>query len=361
MTLRENTRQVTCGGVKIGGGARVSVQSMCNTDTRDVVATVRQIKMLQEAGCEIIRVAVPDTEAAKAVEKIKKSIDIPLVCDIHFDYKLALQCVDSGADKIRINPGNIGSIEKTREVAEKCKKFGLPIRIGVNGGSLEKNLWEKYGGPTADALVESALGHVRILEDCDFRDIVISIKASDVMTTVRAYQKLAEAVDYPLHIGITEAGTTWGGTVKSSVGIGAILASGIGDTIRVSLTGETSEEVKVGRKILQSLNLGGGKMVEFTSCPTCGRTCVDLIGVASEIEKRLYALEAKGAFGKPFHAAVMGCAVNGPGEAKNADIGIAGGKNEFLLFENGEIIRKIPQENVADDFIDTVLKKFGGN
>lgn len=361
MNLRSDTKKINVGGVIIGGGARIPVQSMCNTDTRDIASTVNQIKKLTELGCEIIRIAVPDTEAAEAVSSIKKQICIPLVCDIHFDYRLAIKCAENGADKIRINPGNIGSFENTRLVVNKCKERGIPIRIGVNGGSLEKKLLEKYGAPTADALCESAMNHVRILEDLDFQDICISIKASDVNTTISSYKKLAEICSYPLHVGVTEAGTTWGGTIKSSVGIGAILAMGIGDTIRVSLTGNTEDEVLVGRKILQSLKLGGNRMVEFTSCPTCGRTEVNLIETAEKIENELLNLENKGIFKKPFHAAVMGCAVNGPGEARNADIGIAGGKSEFLLFRNGEIIGKISEQNVVSEFVNICIEKFGGN
>ena len=361
MFTRNETRRVNCGGVPIGGGAPISIQSMTNTDTRDAEATVRQISELTEAGCQIIRVAVPDEAAARAVETIKKNITIPLVCDIHFDYKLALMCVDSGADKIRINPGNIGSVENTRLVTEKCKRAGIPIRIGVNSGSVEKQLLEKYGGATAEALVESALSHVKILEELGFYDTVISIKASDVNISLKAYEMMAERCNYPLHIGITEAGTINGGTIKSCVGLGAILSRNIGDTVRVSLTGDPAEEVRVARKALQALDLGGNRMVEFTSCPTCGRTCVDLIGVANDIESRLYALEAAGRFIKPFHVAVMGCAVNGPGEARNADIGLAGGKNEFLYFEKGEIKGKFPQETAAERFVNLIVEKFGGN
>lgn len=360
MAMRENTHVINVGGVKIGGGNKIPVQSMCNTDTRNVKETVNQIKTLEALGCEIIRVAVPDMTAAEAISDIKKQISIPLVCDIHFDYRLALKCAENGADKIRINPGNIGSIENTKLVVNKCKERNIPIRIGVNGGSLEKSLLEKYGSPCAEALCESAMQHVKILEDLDFNDICISLKASDVNTTISCYKRMSELCNYPLHVGVTEAGTTWGGTIKSSVGIGAILALGIGDTIRVSLTGKTEDEVMVGRKILQSLSLGGDRMVEFTSCPTCGRTEVDLIGTANKIETALYKLETEGRFVKPFHAAVMGCAVNGPGEARNADIGIAGGKKEFLLFQNGEIIGKLPQNDVVEKFIIICIEKFGG-
>lgn len=355
MAIRDNTKRISVGNVPVGGGAPVSVQSMCNTDTRDVKNTVNQIIRFEDAGCDIIRVAVPDMQAAEAVGEIKKQIHIPLVCDIHFDYRLAVKCAEKGADKIRINPGNIGSYENTKLVVDKCKERNIPIRIGVNGGSLNKKQLEKFGGITSEGLVESAMEHVKILEDLDFDDICISIKSSDVGTTIKAYEELSRVCNYPLHVGITEAGTEFGGMIKSAVGIGSILSRGIGDTIRVSLTGDPLKEVDAGRRILDALDLGGGKFVNFTSCPTCGRTCVDLIPVATEIEKRLLALENKKAFNKKFHVAVMGCAVNGPGEARNADIGIAGGVNEFLLFVNGEIIRKIPRESVVDDFIGIVL------
>ncbi len=354
--LRNETGKINVGGIEIGGGSRISVQSMTTTDTRDAVKTAEQIKRLADEGCDIVRVAVPDEEAARAIEKIKSKITIPLVCDIHFDYKLALMCVDGGADKIRINPGNIGSEEKTRVVTEKCKANRIPIRIGINGGSLEKQLLEKYGGVTAEAIVESAMGHIRILEEMNFNDIAVSLKSSNVPMTIEAYRLMAKQRPYPLHVGITEAGTVWGGTVKSCAGIGAILAMGIGDTIRVSLTGDPVEEVRVGRKLLQSLELGGNKMIEFVSCPTCGRCCVDLINTAAEIERKLMALEAKGVFKRPLHVSVMGCAVNGPGEAKNADIGLAGGKNEFLLFEKGVICGKLSAENAVEEFITRVVE-----
>jgi (E)-4-hydroxy-3-methylbut-2-enyl-diphosphate synthase len=356
MYLRNETRKINVGGIMIGGGSKIPVQSMTTSDTRDAMATVEQIKRLQEEGCEIIRVAVPDEAAARAIGEIRKNISIPLVCDIHFDYKLALMCVDGGADKIRINPGNIGSEEKTRAVTEKCKRNNIPIRIGINGGSLEKDLLEKYGGVTAEAIVESAMGHVELLESMDFYDIAVSLKSSNVPMTIEAYRLMAEKRNYPLHVGITEAGTVWGGTIKSCAGMGAILAMGIGDTIRVSLTGDPAEEVRVGRKLLQALELGGDRMIEFVSCPTCGRCCVDLIGTAAEIERRLMALEAQGQIKKKLHVSVMGCAVNGPGEAKNADIGLAGGKGEFLMFEKGVICGKLPQETAVDDFVARVLE-----
>lgn len=358
MVKRTGTRAVNCGGVIIGGGAPVSVQSMTNTDTRDVSATVRQILELEKAGCEIVRVAVPDVAAAEAVREIKRKIYIPLVCDIHFDYRLAIACVEGGADKIRINPGNIGSAEKTLAVTEKCKAAGVPIRIGVNSGSVEPKLLEKYGGPTAQALFESAAGHVRLLEEADFRDIVISIKASEVMTALEAYRLAAETFDYPLHVGITEAGTVRGGTVKSCVGLGAILSLGIGDTVRVSLTGDPVEEVRVAREALRALGLGKGKMVDLTSCPTCGRTQVNLIPIAEKVERGLEAMENEGLFKRPVKIAVMGCAVNGPGEAREADVGIAGGKGFFLVFENGEIVGKIDENGAADKFLAYIRNKF---
>ena len=331
---------------------------MTNTDTRDAGATVRQILALEKAGCDIVRVAVPDAAAAEAVREIKRKIHIPLVCDIHFDYRLAIACVDAGADKIRINPGNIGSAEKTLAVTKRCKAAGVPIRIGVNSGSVEKGLLEKYGGPTAEALFESAAGHVRLLEEADFHDIVISIKASDVRTALEAYRLTAEAYNYPLHVGITEAGTVRGGTIKSCVGLGAILSLGIGDTIRVSLTGDPVEEVRVGKDVLRALGLGKGKMVDFTSCPTCGRTEVDLIRIAEEVEKGLETMESEGVFKKPVKIAVMGCAVNGPGEAREADLGLAGGKGFFLVFENGEIIEKIDEKGATEKFLGYVRNKF---
>lgn len=331
---------------------------MTNTDTRDAGATVRQILALEKAGCDIVRVAVPDAAAAEAVREIKRKIHIPLVCDIHFDYRLAIACVDAGADKIRINPGNIGSAEKTLAVTKRCKAAGVPIRIGVNSGSVEKGLLEKYGGPTAEALFESAAGHVRLLEEADFHDIVISIKASDVRTALEAYRLTAEAYNYPLHVGITEAGTVRGGTIKSCVGLGAILTLGIGDTIRVSLTGDPVEEVRVGKDVLRALGLGKGKMVDFTSCPTCGRTEVDLIRIAEDVEKGLEAMESEGVFKKPVKIAVMGCAVNGPGEAREADLGLAGGKGFFLVFENGEIVEKIDEKGATEKFLGYVRNRF---
>ncbi len=338
------TREINIGGVKIGGNNPIAIQSMCNTDTRDVKSTVEQIKKLEKAGCEIIRVAVPDMQAAECIRDIKKSIDIPLVADIHFDYRLALKCMDNGIDKIRINPGNIGSADRVKQVADMAKKNHIPIRIGVNSGSLEKELVEKYGGVTPQGLVESALRHVKLLEQNDFYDTAISIKASNVPFSVEVYELLSNTVDYPLHVGITEAGTVWGGTIKSAVGIGAILSRGIGDTIRVSLTGDPVEEIYAAKEILKDLNLRKFG-VEFISCPTCGRTSIDLIKIANEVESKIKDID------KNIKVAVMGCAVNGPGEAREADIGIAGGHGEGLIFKKGEILRKVPEEKLVDELL----------
>ena len=346
---RKITRTVDVGGVKIGGGNPISIQSMCNTDTCDAEATVRQILALEEAGCEIIRVAVPDAEAADAIAKIKKEIHIPLVADIHFDYRLALKCIENGIDKVRINPGNIGSRDRVKQVADAAKAKGIPIRIGVNGGSLEKRLLEKYGGPTADALVESALGHVEILDDVDFEDIVVSIKVSNVPTMIEAYRKFSERSDIPLHVGVTESGTERLGTIKSSIGIGTLISEGIGDTIRVSLTADPVREVYAAKDILRVL--GERKNgIEFVSCPTCGRTQIDLIGIASEVERRLQGID------KSIKVAVMGCIVNGPGEARDADIGIAGGKGEGIIFRKGEILRKVPEDMIVEELVKEVEK-----
>lgn len=346
---RKKTREVNIGGVKIGGDNPIAIQSMCNTDTRNVEETVKQIKELENAGCEIIRVAVPDMQAAEAIKDIKRQIDIPLVADIHFDYRLALKAIDGGIDKIRINPGNIGSEDRVKQVAGMAKKNGIPIRVGVNSGSLEKHLVEKYGGVTPEGLVESALGHVRLLEKYDFYDTVISIKASNVPFSVEVYELLSETVDYPLHVGITEAGTVWGGTVKSAVGIGAILSRGIGDTIRVSLTGNPVEEIYAAKEILKDMNLRKFG-VEFVSCPTCGRTSIDLISIANEVESKVKNID------KNIKVAVMGCAVNGPGEAREADIGIAGGHGEGLIFRKGEIIRKVPENMLVDELMKEIEK-----
>ena len=339
--MRKQKRIVNIGGVKIGGDNPVAIQSMCNTDTRDVKATVNQIHELENAGCEIIRVAVPDMVAAKAVADIKKQIHIPLVVDIHFDYRLALECMKNGADKVRINPGNIGDRDRVKQVVEMAKEREIPIRIGVNGGSLERELLQKYGGVTADALVESAMGHVAILDELNFNNVVVSIKISDVPKMLCAYRKFNEISDIPLHIGVTESGTLKGGTVKSAVGIGALLAEGIGDTMRVSLTANPVEEIYAAydiQKVLGMRKTGA----EIVSCPTCGRTQLDLISIANEVEKRAANID------KPIKIAVMGCAVNGPGEAREADIGIAGGKGEGLIFKKGEIIKKVPQDSLVD-------------
>ena len=342
--MRKQKRIVNIGGVKIGGDNPVAIQSMCNTDTRDVKATVNQIHELENAGCEIIRVAVPDMVAAKAVADIKKQIHIPLVIDIHFDYRLALECMKNGADKVRINPGNIGDRDRVKQVVEMAKEREIPIRIGVNGGSLERELLQKYGGVTADALVESAMGHVAILDELYFNNVVVSIKISDVPKMLCAYRKFNEISDIPLHIGVTESGTLKGGTVKSAVGIGALLAEGIGDTMRVSLTANPVEEIYAAydiQKVLGMRKTGA----EIVSCPTCGRTQLDLISIANEVEKRAANID------KPIKIAVMGCAVNGPGEAREADIGIAGGKAEGLIFKKGEIIKKVPQDSLVDELM----------
>ncbi len=336
-----NKRVVNIGGVKIGGDNAVAIQSMCNTDTRNVEATVKQILALEAAGCEIIRVAVPDIEAAEAVKRIKEQIHIPLVTDIHFDYKLAIKSIENGADKVRINPGNIGSKEKVRAVVNLAKEKGVPIRIGVNGGSLEKHLLEKYGAPVPEALVESALGHVAILDELNFNDIVVSIKVSNVKNMIEAYRIFDKKTDIPLHIGVTEAGTPKSGIIKSSVGIGALLAEEIGDTMRVSLTADPIEEIIAAKEILKALSLREGG-AELISCPTCGRTRIDLIGLAEKVEKRLCTVN------KPIKVAVMGCAVNGPGEAREADVGIAGGDGEALIFKKGEIICKLPEDEALE-------------
>ena len=335
------------GNLFIGGDAPITIQSMTNTKTSDVGATVKQIHALTEAGCDIVRIAVPDMDAARAGSEIKKQITIPLVADIHFDYKLALKSMENGADKIRINPGNIGSRERVKEVVAMAQSKGIALRIGVNSGSLEKELLQKYGHVTAEALVESALGHVRILEDLNFYNTVISIKSSDVRMALKAHQLLAERTDYPLHIGITEAGTLYRGTVKSAVGIGAILLSGIGDTIRVSLTGDPVEEVKAGKEILKACGLNK-KGVVFVSCPTCGRTQINLIKIAEEVEKALENCD------KPIKVAVMGCVVNGPGEAREADIGIAGGKDSAVIFKKGEILRKVPENQIVEALLEEI-------
>jgi (E)-4-hydroxy-3-methylbut-2-enyl-diphosphate synthase len=339
--IRKKTRQITLGALKIGGNAPVVVQSMCNTDTRDAEATLAQIKRLAEAGCEAVRLAVPDSEAAQRLGKIKKGTDLPLIADIHFDYRLALEAVKQGVDGLRINPGNIGGKEKVAEVVRACTDKGVPIRIGVNAGSLEKHLLEKYGHPTPEAIVESAFGHIRILEELNFTDLKVSLKASDVLTTVAAYRLFSSKSDYPLHIGISEAGTLFSGTIKSSVGLGILLAEGIGDTMRVSLTTDPVEEVRAAYAILKALKVRQ-RGVNIVSCPTCGRTEIDIIGLAEEVETRL------GHITEPLTVAVMGCVVNGPGEAREADVGVAGGKGVGLLFKHGEIVRKFDEKELAD-------------
>ena len=336
------SKQILVGGVPVGGGAPVTVQSMCNTRTDDVGATVAQILRLEEAGCQIIRVAVPDLAAAKAVGAIKERIHIPLVVDIHFDYKLALESVAAGADAVRINPGNIGDADRVKAVARACAGKNIPIRIGVNGGSLEKELLAKYGGPTPEALVESAFGHIKLLNRWDFDDICVSLKTSSVPGTIAAYRKMAAESGYPLHVGLTEAGTPRMGVLKSAVGIGGLLALGIGDTIRVSLSADPVEEVYAAMDILRVVGLRKDAP-ELISCPTCGRTKIDLIGLAHEVEERLRAVR------KPITVAVMGCVVNGPGEAREADVGIAGGDGVGLLFRKGEIVKKVPQAELVDE------------
>lgn len=346
---RKKTRVVKIGNVYIGGDNPIAIQSMCNTKTADVNATVKQITDLENEGCEIIRVAVPDMAAAEALGEIKNKIHIPLVADIHFDYRLALKAIEMGIDKLRINPGNIGGEDRIKAVVEAAKAKNIPIRIGVNSGSLEKDILEKYGEVTPEGLVESAMRHVRILENLDFYDTVISIKASNVPFSLRTYSLLSEEVDYPIHLGITESGTEWSGTIKSAVGIGAILAMGIGDTIRVSLTGDPLEEVRVAKAILKDLGLRKFG-VEFVSCPTCGRTCIDLIGLANKVEKLCSNIN------KDIKVAVMGCAVNGPGEAREADIGIAGGNGYGLIFKKGEIVKKLPESELLNALMEEIEK-----
>ena len=341
MTYRENTKVIRIGDRVIGGGNPILIQSMTNTPTEDVQATVAQIGRLEEAGCEIIRCTVPTPEAAAAIGEIKKQIHIPLVADIHFDYKMAIAAMENGADKIRINPGNIGGKDRISEVVRCARERQIPIRVGVNSGSLERDLVEKYGGVTAEGLVESALDKVGMVEECGYDQIVISIKSSDVLMCIRAHEILAKKTDYPLHVGITEAGTLMSGNIKSAVGLGVILYQGIGDTIRVSLTGDPVEEIKSGKHILRTLGLRKGG-IDVVSCPTCGRTKIDLIGLANQVETMVqkYPLDIK--------VAVMGCAVNGPGEAKEADIGIAGGNGEGLLIKRGRIVRKMPESELLD-------------
>lgn len=350
---RRPTRQIHIGKVAIGGGAPISVQSMTNTKTTDTEATVAQIRALQAAGCDIVRLAVPDMEAAKNLGNILRQVTVPLVADIHFDYKLALEAIHQGIHALRLNPGNIGGEEKVRAVVEAAKEAGIPIRIGVNAGSLDKKILKKYGGVTPEALVESAMEHVRILEALDFHDMKISLKAHDVPLTIAAYRLMSQTVDYPLHLGITEAGTVNTGIIKSAVGIGALLAEGIGDTFRISLTGDPVVEVRVANEILKSLGFKeyGPTLV---ACPTCGRTSIDLPAIAAQVEEKLRDIE------EPIEVAVMGCVVNGPGEARGADVGIAGGNGEGLIFRKGEIVRKVPEADLVNELfqeIDQILEE----
>lgn len=339
---RTKTKPIKVGPITIGGNNEVVIQSMTTTKTHDVEATVAEILRLEEAGCQIVRVACPDMKDAEAISEIKKRINIPLVVDIHFDYRLALKAIEGGADKIRINPGNIGKKEKVEAVVKAAKEKGIPIRIGVNAGSLEKRILEKYGYPTADGMVESALHHIKILEDLDFYDIIVSMKASNVDLAVEAYEKAAQSFEYPLHLGITEAGTLFAGTIKSAAGLGVLLHKGIGNTVRISLSADPVEEVKVARELLKSFGLAANAAT-LISCPTCGRIEIDLISIANEIEEYISTIRA------PIKVAVLGCAVNGPGEAREADIGIAGARGEGLLFRHGEIIRKVPEATMVEE------------
>jgi len=347
--IRNVTKKIKLKDIYIGGDSKVSIQSMTNTDTRDVEATLKQIRALMVAGCDIVRCAVPDMEAAEAMKEITKYIPIPVVADIHFDYRLALKSIENGISKLRINPGNIGGKDKIKLLADACINKGIPIRIGVNSGSLQKDILEKYGRVTPEGLVESALRNVELLEDVNFRDIVISIKSSDVLTMMESYRLLSKETNYPLHLGVTEAGTIWRGTIKSSIGIGGLLSEGIGDTIRVSLTGDPIEEIKAGREILKATgHLKEG--IEFVSCPTCGRTQIDLISIANEVEEALK--DSK----KKIKVAVMGCVVNGPGEAREADIGIAGGNGFGLIFKKGIIIKKVKESELVRALLEEIDK-----
>ena len=347
MEKRQATKQISVKGLKIGGDAAVSVQTMCNTKTWDVAATVEQIKAMRAAGAEIVRLAVPDMASAQAISTIKEQVDLPLVADIHFDHRLALECAARGIDKIRINPGNIGGEENVKAVAQGCRRRGIPIRIGVNAGSLEPRLIEKYGHPCAEALVESARGHVALLNKFDFDDICLSMKASSVPLTVAAYRMAAECFDYPLHLGVTETGTEWNGTIRSAVGIGTLLCEGIGNTIRVSLTADPVREVNAGIAILKAAGLRRGG-VRFVSCPTCGRTEIDLIGLANRVEQRLSRLD------RDITVAVMGCVVNGPGEAREADYGIAGGRDKGLIFKKGQVLGTYPYDELLPRLIELI-------
>ncbi|MDE5820774.1 MAG: flavodoxin-dependent (E)-4-hydroxy-3-methylbut-2-enyl-diphosphate synthase [Lachnospiraceae bacterium] len=348
MTKREQTKVIQIGDRLIGGGNPILIQSMTNTRTEDVQATVQQIQRLEAAGCEIVRCTVPNKEAAQAIAEIKKQIRIPLVADIHFDYRMAIAAIENGVDKIRINPGNIGSKENVKAVVDAARERNVPIRVGVNGGSLEREMIEKYGGVTPEGIVESALDKVRMIEECDYDRIVISIKSSDVLFSIKAHELIAEKTDYPLHVGITESGTLTSGNIKSALGLGVILHEGIGDTIRVSLTGDPVEEVKSAKMILRNMGLRTGG-IEVVSCPTCGRTRIDLIGLANQVEEMVQDIPLN------IKVAVMGCAVNGPGEAREADIGIAGGDGEGLLIKKGEIVRKVPEEQLLSVLRDELL------
>ena len=350
---RDNTRKISVGGVDIGGGAAVSVQSMCNTKTWDVEATVAQIKAMKAAGCDIVRIAVPDMAAARAISDIKEGVDMPLVADIHFDYRLALEAASRGIDKIRINPGNIGGEENVKAVADACRRRGIPIRIGVNAGSLEQRLLEKYGHPCPEAMVESAAGHAALLEKFGFYDICLSLKASSVPLTIAAYRMAAERFEYPLHLGVTETGTEWNGTIQSAVGIGTLLSEGIGNTVRVSLTADPVREVSTGIAILKAAGVRKGG-VRFVSCPTCGRTEIDLISLANKVEGLVRGLD------RDITVAVMGCVVNGPGEAREADYGIAGGKNKGILFKKGQVLGTYPYDELCDALMQ-LIEKDGGN
>jgi (E)-4-hydroxy-3-methylbut-2-enyl-diphosphate synthase len=341
-----NSRQINIGGIRVGGGAPVTVQSMTKTDTRDVAATVAQIKSLEKAGCDIVRLAVPDMDAALALGKIKKQTKIPIVSDIHFDYRLALEAVRQGVDGMRINPGNIGAKYRIKAVVDAVRERGIPIRIGVNSGSLQKDILKKHGSPTPEALAESALRHVSILEDLDFRDIKISVKSTDVKKMIAAYRILAELTDYPLHLGVTEAGTYEMGTIKSSIGIGTLLAEGIGDTIRVSLTGDPVDEIDVGIKILKSLGIRRNG-IELISCPGCGRLEIDLMKLVKDVEDRIAGLELP----RPIKIAILGCVVNGPGEASEADIGIAGGRGKGMLYKDGKLVRSFKEGQIVDELV----------
>lgn len=347
--MRRNTRVIKVGDKLIGGSNPITIQSMTNTITKDINASISQINELEKAGCDIIRVAISDTEDARAIETIKKNINIPIIADIQYDYKLALESIKYGVDGLRINPGNIGSLDKVKQIVEACKKRMISIRIGVNSGSIKKEYLEKYKGVNEESMVESALEQIKLLEDLDFRDIKISLKASNVALSIKSYTKMSEMRDYPLHLGITEAGPGMKGTIKSSVGIGALLAMGIGDTIRVSLTDDPIEEIKVGKEILKSLGLRKGGL-ELISCPTCGRTKIDLINIVKEAEKKLEGID------KNLKVAIMGCPVNGPGEAREADIGIAGGNGEGLIFLKGKIIKKVKEEELLEELVKEIEK-----